>query len=153
MKGNISKSDLLQELKELQHELDASRVKLLPIDPIKEKPEANAGSAAANQPQGAAIELIEPGPKNPSQAMLITDKTIDAATSQHQPVLVLVRVMNSCGFCRLYNVTISELARELQGQAAFALIDIRLNDNTRNKYNITAAPPRSYSRTASCQGE
>ena len=140
MRGNISKSALLEELEELQPELDASRVVLPPSDPTTEKTEAFAGSAAANQPSGVAIELIEPGPKNPSQAMLITDKTIDAAISQYQPVLVLVGVMDSCGFCRLYNVTISELARELQGQAAFALVDIRPNHDTRNKYNITAAP-------------
>ena len=140
MRGNISKSDLMEELKELQPGLDASRVLLPPADQTKEKPKATADTAAANPPQGEAIELIEPGPKNPSQAMLITDNTINSTISQYQPVLVLVGVMDSCGFCRLYNVTISELARELQGQAAFGLIDIRPNHDTRNRYNITAAP-------------
>jgi len=51
------------------------------------------------------------GMKNPAQAMLITDDTVDSAISEYRPLLVIVGFTDSCGYCRLFNVTISELSR------------------------------------------
>ena len=152
MNGNISKSDLLDELKELQPELDASRVKLSTINRTKEKTEAVAGSASANKPQGGAIELFGPGISNSSQAMLITDKNIDSAISQYQPLLVVVGFTNPCPYCELFNATISELAGELNGQMALGLIDTRLNVQTREKYNITGIPATLIFKDGECSG-
>ena len=72
--------------------------------------------------------------------MLITDATIDSAISQYQPLLVIVGFTDSCGYCKLFNVTISELAGELQGQVAFGMIDTQKNKDTKDKYNITGVP-------------
>ncbi len=72
--------------------------------------------------------------------MLITDDTIDSAISQYRPLLVLVGFTDSCGYCRLFNVTISDLSRELQGQIAFGMINTQKNNETKAKYNITGVP-------------
>ncbi len=97
-------------------------------------------TAAAEQNPGKIIPLINPGLKNPAQAMLITDATIDSAVSEYRPLLVLVGFTDSCGYCRLFNVTISDLASELQGQIAFGMIDTHKNNETKAKYNITGVP-------------
>jgi thioredoxin 1 len=72
--------------------------------------------------------------------MLLTDDTIDSAISQYQPLLVIVGFADSCGYCRLFNVTISDLARELQGQIAFGMINTQRNNETEAKYNVTGVP-------------
>jgi thioredoxin 1 len=72
--------------------------------------------------------------------MQITDATLDSAISQYQPMLVVVGYTDSCGYCKLFNVTISELASELQGQIAFGMIDTQRNNDTKAKYNITGVP-------------
>ncbi len=97
-------------------------------------------TATAQQNLGKIIPLIGLGNKNPDQAMLITDATINSAISQYQPLLVVVGYTESCGYCKLFNVTISELANELQGQVAFGMIDTQRNRDTKAKYNITAVP-------------
>ena len=97
-------------------------------------------TSAAQQTQGKIIPLIRMGPKNPAQAMLVTDATIDSAISEYRPLLVIVGFTDSCGYCRLFNVTISDLSRELQGQIAFGMIDTHKNNETKSKYNITGVP-------------
>jgi thioredoxin 1 len=97
-------------------------------------------TAAAQQTIGKIIPLIRPGTKNPAQAMLITDATIDSAISEYRPLLVIVGFTDSCGYCRMFNVTISELSRELQGQIAFGMIETQKNNDTEAKYNITGVP-------------
>ena len=72
--------------------------------------------------------------------MLITDATMDSAISEYRPLLVVVGFTDSCGYCRLFNVTISDLSRELQGQIAFGMIDTHKNNETKAKYNITGVP-------------
>jgi len=124
MKGNISKADLLAELRKLNPGLDTSKVKL----------------PAAQQTQEKAIPSIEPEIENHSSAMLVTDATIDSAIAQYQPLLVVVGFTNPCPYCDLFNITVLELAEELQGQVALALIDTRQNVQTREKYNITRIP-------------
>ena len=151
-KGNISKSDLLAQITDLKPGLDASRVKLGRASAARE---ASSGSKSRQTPEqaktapsaaqkqqnaGKDINLIGLGTKNPDQAMLITDATIDSAISQYQPLMVIVGFTDSCGYCKLFNVTVSELASELQGQAAFGMIDTQKNKNTKAKYNITGVP-------------
>jgi thioredoxin 1 len=101
---------------------------------------AQAASAARPQNAGKIIPLIKLGTKNPAQVMQITDATLDSAISQYQPMLVVVGYTDSCGYCKLFNVTISELASELQGQIAFGMIDTQRNNDTKAKYNITGVP-------------
>ena len=152
MKGNISKSELLAELKDLKPELDTSNVIIPAVPPAGSKASqasgegeektgsATADRAAGQQNQGTIIPLTEPGAKNPSQALLLTDATIDRAIAQHQTMLVVVGFTNPCPYCELFNVTISELAGELNGQMTLAFIDTRPNIQTREKYNITGIP-------------
>jgi thioredoxin 1 len=97
-------------------------------------------TVAAQQTQGKIIPLIGLGMKNPAQAMLITDDTVDSAISEYRPLLVIVGFTDSCGYCRLFNVTISELSRGLQGQIAFGMINTQENNETKAKYNITGVP-------------
>ena len=97
-------------------------------------------TAVAQQNPGKIIPLINPGLKNPAQAMLITDATIDSVVSQYRPLLVLVGFTDSCGYRRLFNVTISDLARELQGQLFIGMVNTHTNNDTKAKYNITAVP-------------
>lgn len=102
--------------------------------------EVNVPTAAeSQQAPGRAITLFSQGEKNPSQAMLIKDNTMASAESQY-PLLVVVGFVNWCGFCKNLNVTISDLAGELQGQVAFGLMDMDRNNETRASYNITSYP-------------
>jgi thioredoxin 1 len=96
-------------------------------------------AASAAKISGKDIPLIKLGKKNPAQAMLITDASMDLAISQY-PLLVVEVFANWCGFCKLFNVTISDLASELQGQVAFGLIDMDRSNDTKARYNITAVP-------------
>ncbi|WP_348528633.1 thioredoxin family protein [Methanothrix sp.] len=158
MKGNISKSDLLAELQNIEPALNCDRVKLPPADHEAEREAGGEGAKAPTEPAaksitkpgalepagekppGKMIPLIKPGSKNPNQAMLITDESIGAAISQYQPVMAVVAFRETCAFCRQINVTIEELARELQSQVAFGLIDTRANPETKARYNITSVP-------------
>jgi thioredoxin 1 len=101
--------------------------------------QAKTAAAATAQPQGKDITLIKLGTKNPAQAMLITDDNINSAVSQY-PLLVIEGFADWCGFCKSFNVTVSDLASELQGQVAFGLIDMDHNNITKTNYNITAYP-------------
>ena len=158
MRGNISKSELLAELQNIEPDLNCDRVKLPPADHEAEREAGGEGAKAPTEPAaksitkpgalepagekppGKMIPLIKPGSKNPNQAMLITDKAIGAAISQYQPVMAVVAFRETCAFCRQINVTIEELARELQSQVAFGLIDTRVNPETKARYNITSVP-------------
>jgi len=94
---------------------------------------------APTKSPGKIIPLIKPGLNNPAKVMLITDNTMNSAVSQYQ-LLVVVGFTDYCIHCKRFNVTISELASELQGQAAFGLIDRQKNNETKATYNITAIP-------------
>ena len=101
---------------------------------------AAPSAAIGQQAAGRDIPLAIVGLRNPTQPMLITDKTIDSAISQY-PLIVLEGYANWCGYCKQFNITISDLASELQGQVAFGLIDVYKNNNqTSANYNITAYP-------------
>lgn len=98
-----------------------------------------APAAEPQQNPGREINLSMVGEKNPSNAMLMTYSSIDSAKLQY-PLLVVEGFANWCGFCKLMNVTMDDLSRELQGQVAFGLIDIERNNETKNNYNITSYP-------------
>lgn len=141
--GNRHKSVFVNELKRYYPNIDTSSVKIEPPASTSQG-QARAPTAtttsATQQNKGKSIPLISTGTKNPSQAMLITDATMNSAISQYPPLLVVVGFTGSCGYCKLFNVTVSELASELQGQAAFGLIDTQRNNETKTKYNITGVP-------------
>ena len=141
--GNRHKSVFVNELKRYYPNIDTSNVKVEPPASTS-KGQARAPTAtntsAAQQNTGKTIPLTSTGTKNPSQAMLITDSTMNSAISQYPELLVVVGITDSCGYCKLFNVTVSELASELQGQAAFGLIDTQRNNETKTKYNITGVP-------------
>jgi thioredoxin 1 len=95
--------------------------------------------SAFQQTSGNDIPLISLGKKNPAQAMLIKDASIDSAISQY-PLLVVEVFADWCSYSRLFNLTVSDLASELQGQVAFGLIDMDQNNDNKTKNNITAVP-------------
>jgi thioredoxin 1 len=98
-----------------------------------------AATTAAQQARGRDIPLARLGLKNPAQAMLITDDTMNSAVSQY-PLLVVAASTTWCEWCKVMNVTIDDLSKELQGQVAFGLIEMDRNNDTKATYNITAYP-------------
>ena len=122
MRGNITKSNLLGELKDLKPSLDTSKVELQP--------------AASGD-----IALAKMGETKPTKPMLITDSNIDSATKKY-PYLVIDGFTTWCGHCKSSNVTLEQLSSELKGQVAFGLIDIDKNKATKARYNITSYPTR-----------
>jgi thioredoxin 1 len=99
----------------------------------------NSTAKANQQLAGRDIPLSKLGLTNPTQAMLVTDYTIDSGVSRY-PLLVVEAYVGRCGFCRKLNFTVSELVSELQEQVAFGLIDMDRNKKTKAKYNITTYP-------------
>jgi thioredoxin 1 len=132
--GNRAKSVFVSELKKYEPQPDTSKVKL---SSAPTTPAATAATAGTSPPR--EIPLARLGEMNPALPMLVTDSTIDKAAKQY-PFLVLEEFANWCGFCRMMNVTISELSSELQGQMAFGLINAEKNNDTKKKYNVTAYP-------------
>jgi thioredoxin 1 len=126
--GNRAKSVFISYLNKQEPKLDISKVKLPTTRP-----------AAATPSPPREIPLAKLGEKNPSLPMLANDSNIENAVKNY-PFLVLEGFADWCGFCRMMNVTISELATELKGQVAFGLIDAQKNNETRQKYNITSYP-------------
>lgn len=126
IKGKMTKSELLDELKDLKPDLDTSNVKLQPV---------NYG---AGLPEGE-ISLTQYGVDNPALPMLITDEDINSAIKKY-PSLVISASTDWCDACKRLNVTLLELSQELRGQMAFGLIDIDSNYETKAKYNITSYP-------------
>jgi len=120
MKGNITKSNLLAELKDLKPRLDTSKVKLQPT--------------ASDD-----IALAKMGETKPTKPMLITDSNIDSAAKKY-PYLVIDGFTTWCEYCKPSNVTLEQLSSELKDKVAFGLIDIDKNKATKAKYNITSYP-------------
>jgi thioredoxin 1 len=101
--------------------------------------QTKTAAATTQQAPGRDIILTKLGEKSPSQAMLITDNTMNSAISRY-PLLVAEAFVDWCGYCKNLNVTVSELSSELQGQVAFGLIDMGKNNATKTKYNISSYP-------------
>ncbi|MDD1753117.1 MAG: thioredoxin family protein [Methanotrichaceae archaeon] len=126
LKGNTSKEDLVKELKAIEPKLDTSKVKTKP-------------APVAKNITNEVVPLAKVGERNPSLAMLVTDANLDQAVKKY-PFLVVDMYADWCSACHPMNTTLSELAKELQGQVAFGLINGPNNIVTKQKYNITAYP-------------
>lgn len=85
------------------------------------------------------IPLQNLGVNNPTLPVLVTDHNIEAAIKKY-PFFVLMGFADWCGYCRMMNSTVLDLSRELQGKAAFGLIDAEKNNVTADKYNIVSYP-------------
>jgi thioredoxin 1 len=95
--------------------------------------------APATKAQPAQIPLAMLGEAKPERPMLVTDSTLSSAIRQY-PLLVVEGYATWCGYSHMMNSTLAELAGELQGQVAFALIDAEKNNQTKTDYNISAYP-------------
>jgi thioredoxin 1 len=129
--GYRTKSVLVSQLKGYYPNLNTSKVNL----PAK---------AAANQP----IPLAKLGEKSPPRPMLVADENLASAAKQY-PFLAVMGFMGWCGYCDQMNQTILNLSRELQGEVAFAVIDIEKNNATKSQYNITSYPTTLIFRNGS----
>ena len=89
---------------------ELNKTRAITMFSVQTKTEAQA----SHQSPGRDIPLASLGLKNPNQAMLITDDTMSSALSQYR-LLVVEGYVDWSGFCKSMNVTLSDLARELQG--------------------------------------
>jgi thioredoxin 1 len=123
--GFRSKSEFVDLLNKSKLSLDVSHVTLevLPqtIAPMEE------------------IPLTRLGVTQPVLPMLVNDSTLQFALNKY-PFFVLEGYANWCSFCKRMNSTVSGLSVDLKGRVAFGLINAEKNNETRNKYNITAYP-------------
>lgn len=85
-----------------------------------------------NKPPVPSIEL-------PNKPVIVTDATIDSATSQY-PLFILDCWAEWCGPCRMIGPIIEELAAEMKGKAVFGKLNVDENMKTSTKYRITAIP-------------
>jgi thiol-disulfide isomerase/thioredoxin len=130
------------------------------------KPDLNISDVEPGKPQpiGSAIKQIRPsqapflpaevpmiklGSSNPSAPMLATDKNLQYALDIY-PFFILQGFARRCGYCRKMNGTFSELSRDLQGQAAFGLIDAEKNNETKKEYNISAPDDLDLQEREAC---
>jgi thioredoxin 1 len=103
----------------------------------KKKEQSPAGPASATKSK--AIPLAKVGAINPSMPVLVTDKTMAQAVQKY-PVFVLMGFADWCGYCQMMNVTVQELARDLQGQVTFGLMNAEQNNLTAEEYNLVSYP-------------
>jgi thioredoxin 1 len=123
--GFRSKSELVDFLKKSEPVLDVSGVNLVTAPQITAQP--------------GEIALTGLGAAQPVSPMLVNDSNLKFALNKY-PFFVLDSYADWCGFCKRMNGTVSGLSSDLKGQAAFGLINAEKNNETRNKYNITAYP-------------
>lgn len=71
--------------------------------------------------------------------ILVNDSSPQFALDKY-PFFVLEGFANWCDNCMEMNVTLSELSSDLMGQVAFGQINAEKNNDTSEKYNITAYP-------------
>jgi thioredoxin 1 len=123
--GFRSKSELVDFLKKSEPVLDVSGVNLVTAPQITAQP--------------GEIALTGLGAAQPVSPMLVNDSNLKFALNKY-PFFVLDSYADWCGFCKRMNGTVTGLSSDLKGQAAFGLINAEKNNETRNKYNITAYP-------------
>ena len=136
-KGERSKSDFVKTLKRLKPALDTSDVKPGKLQPSGSAIKQTGLSQAPSLP--TEIPMIKLGSSNPSAPMLTADENLQYALDKY-PIFVLEGFASWCGYCRKMNGTFSELSGDLQGQAAFGLINAEKNNETKKEYNISAYP-------------
>jgi len=81
----------------------------------------------------------EPGIELPSKPIVVTDATLEKASSQY-PILILDCWAEWCGPCRMIGPIIEELAGEMKGKVVFGKLNVDENVQTANKYRISAIP-------------
>lgn len=123
--GFRSKSELVDFLKKSAPGLDASGVNLVTAPQMAAQP--------------GEIALAGLGEDQPVSPMLVNDSNLKFALNKYS-FFILDSYADWCGFCKRMNGTVSSLSSDLKGQAAFGLINAEKNNETRNKYNITAYP-------------
>lgn len=123
--GFRSKSVLVDILKKSEPSLDVSRV--------------NPGFPPQITAPPGEIALMSLGADRPVSPMLVNDSNLPLALNKYS-LFVLDSYAVWCGFCKRMNGTVSGLSADLKGQVAFGLINAEKNNETRNKYNITAYP-------------
>lgn len=123
--GFRSKLELVNLLKKSNSGLDVSHVNLVVQPQIIAPP--------------AEIALTGLGTAQPVLPMLVNDSNLQSALNKYS-FLVLMGYADWCGYCKRMNGTVSGLSADLKGQVAFGLINAEKNNETRNKYNITAYP-------------
>jgi len=123
--GFRSKLELVDLLKKSKPGLDVSHVNLVV-------------SPQVTAPSGE-IALTSLGAARPVLPMLVNDSNLQFALNKYS-FFVLMGYADWCGFCKRMNGTVSGLSADLKGQVAFGLINVEKNNETRNKYNITAYP-------------
>lgn len=69
----------------------------------------------------------------------LNDSTVNESIAQH-PFFILNVYKKICNPCERMKVALDELSRELDGQAAFGMINGRNNQRTESGYNITSYP-------------
>jgi thioredoxin 1 len=126
--GNRSKAEIVAELRKLKPDLDTKSVKGATT--------ANSTAPLATPENLSLARLGEPSPDKP---MLVKDENLQMALDQY-PFLVLDAYVSWCESCRIMNHTVSELSRELQGQVAFGVLNVKGNHVTEGKFNITFYP-------------
>ena len=123
--GFRSKLELVDLLKKSKPGLDVSHVNLVV-------------SPQVTAPSGE-IALTSLGAARPVLPMLVNDSNLQFALNKYS-FFVLMGYADWCGFCKRMNGTVSGLSADLKGQVAFGLINAEKNNETSNKYNITAYP-------------
>jgi len=136
-KGERSKSDLVKTLKRLKPDLNISDVEPGKPQPIGSAIKQTRPSPAPSLP--AETPMIKLGSSNPSAPMLATDENLQYGLDKY-PLFILQGFASWCGYSRKMNDTFWELSRDLQGQAAFGLINVEKNNETKKEYNISAYP-------------
>jgi thioredoxin 1 len=127
----------VKTLKRLKPALNTGDVKPSKLQPSGSAIKQTIISQAPSLP--AEIPMIKLGSNNPYAPMLATDENLQYALDKY-PIFVLQGFARWCGYCRKMNGTFSELSGDLQGQAAFGLINAEKNNETKKEYNISAYP-------------
>jgi thioredoxin 1 len=75
----------------------------------------------------------------PEVILELNDSSLDKMLNEY-PMIVINGYYPGCGSCKAANTTLFELSRSLKSQAAFGLMNIKKNNVSRKKYNITSYP-------------
>ena len=87
---------------------------------------------------GSSIAANDPH-LNATTVLKLNDTTVNSTLALY-PFFILDFYETGCEPCQRMNATLSELARELSGQAAFGTIDVEKSNVTAKIYNITSYP-------------
>jgi len=123
--GFWSKPTFVRMLKNLEPSLDFSHVNY--TQPFR--PAILSG----------AIRVSIPGLNESGLPILINDNNLQLTLGKYS-FFVLDCFEAECDFCREMNVTVSKLSADLKGKVAFGMINLAMNNETMEKYNITAYP-------------